>query len=136
MRRNSTQPASARNSNIANNINSFWDESKRLLSQDQVSALWLKYQENLGISEIAHTLDKSEANVKIFLFRARKALAKSNLLVDQHLTSQQANHQSIKPWKINATNTCSRFRIASTKIDPSQLIPRATSSNALDAQRV
>jgi len=64
--------------------NIFWKEAKRLLSDDEFDTLWLRYQENLPIKDIAHTLGKSLSNIKILLFRARKSLATSSLLADQH----------------------------------------------------
>lgn len=54
--------------------NLFWNRARRLLNDDQFSSLWLHYQEDIGIAEIAITLGKTEGNVKILLFRARKIL--------------------------------------------------------------
>lgn len=67
----------------------FWQEARRLLNDDQFTSLWLRYQENLSVAEIAEALDKSVSNVKIFLFRARKALAKSQLLAEQRTKPHQ-----------------------------------------------
>lgn len=62
----------------------FWTEAKRILSEDQFTALWLKYQEEQSIAEISETMQKSLSNVKIQLFRARKALAQSKLINAQY----------------------------------------------------
>ncbi len=45
------------------------------LPEAQASALWLRVQEDLGVEEIARTLDISLANAKVLLFRARQTLA-------------------------------------------------------------
>lgn len=67
----------------AQTIDLFWNEAKRLLNDDQFSALWLRYQEEFSIKEIATTMNKSESNIKILLFRARKELAGSKALANQ-----------------------------------------------------
>lgn len=64
--------------------NTFWDEAKRLLSPDEFDSIWLRYQENLPLNDIATTLNKSLSNIKVLLFRARKSLATSPFLAEQH----------------------------------------------------
>lgn len=61
----------------------FWKEAQRILSEEQFSSLWLKYQEDKSIAEISEILKKTVSNIKIHLFRARKALAQSSLLATQ-----------------------------------------------------
>ncbi len=58
----------------------FWDEAKRILSEEQFAAIWLKYQSDLSVSEISEALVISVSNTKIHLFRARKKLATSHLI--------------------------------------------------------
>lgn len=58
----------------------FWQEAKRLLSEEQFTAIWLKYQSDLSVIEISEALQVSLSNAKIHLFRARKKLANSNLI--------------------------------------------------------
>lgn len=53
-----------------------WSIVQRELSETQATALWLKYREQLPVSEIARTLGKSVTHTKVILHRARKALAK------------------------------------------------------------
>jgi len=65
----------------------FWKEANRLLSKDEFDATWLRYQQNLPLKEIATTLNKSLSNIKIHLFRARKSLAASPFLAEQHLSA-------------------------------------------------
>lgn len=64
---------------------SFWQEAKRVLSEEQFTAVWLKYQSDLSVIEISEALKITESNAKIQLFRARKKLAASNLI--NHLVS-------------------------------------------------
>ncbi len=51
-----------------------WDQAAGLLSDDQLTALWLKYVEQMPTREIARVLDRSWTLVKVLLFRARKRL--------------------------------------------------------------
>lgn len=68
----------------------FWSEARKCLSEDQFTCMWLRYQEDLGITEISEALDKSTANIKIILFRARKTLLNSNAIVEQAGDYRQA----------------------------------------------
>ena len=52
-----------------------WDVADRLLPETQRSALWLRYAEELPVSEIARILGKTPVGVRVLLFRARQALA-------------------------------------------------------------
>lgn len=56
----------------------FWEQARTLLGADSFECLWLRYQEDLSITEIAETLGKQVSAVKVALFRARQTLA-SNL---------------------------------------------------------
>jgi len=58
----------------------FWEEAKRVLSEEQFTAIWLKYQSELSVTEISVALQMTISNAKIQLFRARKKLAASNLI--------------------------------------------------------
>ncbi|SHJ14490.1 RNA polymerase sigma-70 factor, ECF subfamily [Rubritalea squalenifaciens DSM 18772] len=70
----------------------FWDEARRLLSDDQFTALWLHYQQEMPVKMISETMKQSPSNVKIHLFRGRKALAQSSLLAEQHELAATVNH--------------------------------------------
>lgn len=61
----------------------FWNEARQCLSEDQFTCMWLRYQEDLGVTEISEALGKSAANIKIILFRARKTLLHSRAIVEQ-----------------------------------------------------
>jgi RNA polymerase sigma-70 factor, ECF subfamily len=54
-----------------------WNRVRSLLGADQFSVLWLKYQEDLSVREIARLLRRTETSVKVLLFRARQALPRS-----------------------------------------------------------
>jgi len=51
-----------------------WDMAAKILSQQQVTAMWLYYVEEMPIREIARVLDRSRTATKTMLFRARKEL--------------------------------------------------------------
>jgi RNA polymerase sigma-70 factor, ECF subfamily len=51
-----------------------WDRAASLLSEDQTTALWLYYVEEMPARAIARVLGRSWASVKVMLFRARKRL--------------------------------------------------------------
>jgi RNA polymerase sigma-70 factor (ECF subfamily) len=52
-----------------------WHLASRHLTQDQHTALWLRYVEDMAIDEIAVVMHKSDVGVRVCLFRARQALA-------------------------------------------------------------
>ena len=47
----------------------------RLLSTPRATALWLRVQRQMSVREIAAAMARSEADVKVLLFRARQQLA-------------------------------------------------------------
>jgi RNA polymerase sigma-70 factor, ECF subfamily len=51
-----------------------WDRAARVLSEEQTTALWLHYVEDMPARAIAQVLGRSWASVKVMLFRARKRL--------------------------------------------------------------
>jgi len=53
-----------------------WVIVRDRLPETQATALWLKYREQMPVSQIAQTLGKSVTHTKVILHRARKALAK------------------------------------------------------------
>lgn len=53
-----------------------WEQSRRLLPKVQFQALWLKYVEDLSVTEIAGALRKTQTHIKVLLFRARQTLAR------------------------------------------------------------
>ncbi len=55
---------------------SLWAVVRSEVNDTQFTALWLRYQEDLPIAEIATAIGKSETNTKVLLHRARERLAK------------------------------------------------------------
>ena len=52
-----------------------WDIAQSVLSDDQYTALWLRYAESMAITEVARVMGKSQVGVRVSLFRARHVLA-------------------------------------------------------------
>ncbi|MDB4296180.1 sigma-70 family RNA polymerase sigma factor [bacterium] len=53
-----------------------WQIAQSHLKRDEFMALWLHYQENLPIKEVARVLRKTVTHSKVILHRARKKLGK------------------------------------------------------------
>ena len=53
---------------------SIWAWARGLLVSEQFTALWLRYQQDMSIKEVARTLKRTQTSVKVLLFRARQAL--------------------------------------------------------------
>lgn len=51
-----------------------WKIAQSVLSSDQHSALWLRYGEDMSISEVAAVMKKSAVSTRVLLFRARSCL--------------------------------------------------------------
>jgi len=51
-----------------------WDVAAGVLSEQQTTALWLYYVEEMSMRDIAVVLECSRASAKVLLFRARKKL--------------------------------------------------------------
>ena len=54
-----------------------WNRARRVLSDEQYRALWLRYARDLSIREVARELGRSSVATKVMLFRARKRLIES-----------------------------------------------------------
>jgi RNA polymerase sigma-70 factor, ECF subfamily len=51
-----------------------WDLAAATLSEEQTTALWLHYVEDMSLQDIAAVLGRTRGSVKVLLFRARKRL--------------------------------------------------------------
>jgi len=51
-----------------------WVSARRVLNDDVFAATWLRYAEDMSISDISKALDRSDSWTKVNLLRARKAL--------------------------------------------------------------
>jgi RNA polymerase sigma-70 factor (ECF subfamily) len=71
-----------------------WAVARRTLSDDQYTALWLFYADDLDAKQIAAVMGKSWINVKVMLHRARvslgKALNASSLGIERSATLAEA----------------------------------------------
>ncbi|MCX5689052.1 MAG: sigma-70 family RNA polymerase sigma factor [Planctomycetota bacterium] len=54
-----------------------WALAKLVLREDQHTALWLRYAEDMTIGEIAKVMGKTQVGVRVALFRARQTLAEA-----------------------------------------------------------
>jgi RNA polymerase sigma-70 factor, ECF subfamily len=52
-----------------------WDHARRVLPESQFASVWLKYAEDMPVSQIAEIMGMSQSNVKVLLHRGRKRLA-------------------------------------------------------------
>lgn len=53
-----------------------WQTAKEVLSEEQYTALWLHYGEDLSPAEVAKVMGRSRVAVRVMLHRARAALVK------------------------------------------------------------
>lgn len=51
-----------------------WDAASNILTEEQLTALWLYYVENMPVQSIAHVLERTRTSTKVLLFRARRKL--------------------------------------------------------------
>jgi RNA polymerase sigma-70 factor (ECF subfamily) len=58
----------------ASETNNLWVSARRVLNDDVFAATWLRYAEDMSISDISRALDRSDSWTKVNLLRARKAL--------------------------------------------------------------
>ena len=71
----SATPNPARSSSEAGVLGDrLWKLAEDVLSDDQHTALWLRYVEDLSIAEVATVLGKTQVGVRVTLFRARQLL--------------------------------------------------------------
>ncbi len=59
---------------VASESENLWLDARRLLNDDVFAATWLRYAEDMSISDISKALDRSDSWTKVNLLRARKAL--------------------------------------------------------------
>ena len=69
-----------------------WNIAKAKLKRDEFTALWMHYQEDLPVKEVAKVLRKTATHTKVILYRARKHLGKELALTpDAWLPNQTVN---------------------------------------------
>ena len=52
-----------------------WDHARDAIPESQFAALWLKYAEDMPVSQISEIMGMSQSNAKVLLHRGRKRLA-------------------------------------------------------------
>ncbi len=60
---------------VAREGSRLWSLAKQVLGDDQHTALWLRYAEDMTIGEIARVTGRTQVGVRVTLFRARQRLA-------------------------------------------------------------
>jgi len=53
-----------------------WSLAAEVLSDNQYTALWFRYVEDMAIKDISQVMDKTQTHVKVLLFRGRTTLGK------------------------------------------------------------
>lgn len=71
-----------------------WVTARRVLRDEVCTALWLRYVEDMSISDVAAVLDRSTAWTKVNLMRAREALEAA--LSDEAQVGKQESKQGSK----------------------------------------
>jgi RNA polymerase sigma-70 factor (ECF subfamily) len=77
-----------------------WSRAAHILSEEEATALWLHYGENLGTRDIAAVLGRSRVAVKAMLFRARKRLVP---LLDDLMPCGPARDPGLSESQTNAS---------------------------------
>lgn len=54
-----------------------WACARRTLSSDQFTALWLRYEDDRSVREVAHMMGKAEIYARVLLHRGRTRLVKA-----------------------------------------------------------
>ncbi len=54
-----------------------WDQARARLTRREFEALWLRYDQDLSVREIARALEISEVHARVLLHRARSRLAEN-----------------------------------------------------------
>jgi RNA polymerase sigma-70 factor (ECF subfamily) len=75
-----------------------WSAAARILGEEEFTALWLHYVEEMPIGEIAAILDRTSVSVKTMMFRSRKKLlplvseSEANCQDTQPVRTVEASH--------------------------------------------
>ena len=59
---------------VASEAENLWVSARRVLNDEVYAAMWLRYIEDMSVTDIATTLDRSESWTKVNLMRGRRAL--------------------------------------------------------------
>jgi len=81
-----------------------WDLAAETLTEEQMTALWLYYVEQMPVKEIAMVQGRSRASVKTMLFRARGKL--SPVLESMESDGPHSNHDPTNDRKATSKLAC------------------------------
>ena len=74
-----------------------WQLVADLLTHDQQTAVWLRYVEDLAISDIAAVTGRSQVAVRVMLFRARNVLAAAMSRDGERRSEPHSSSAEVKP---------------------------------------
>ncbi|RIK77782.1 MAG: hypothetical protein DCC67_12235, partial [Planctomycetota bacterium] len=69
-----TTPAATSCVDRAEQVDNIWKQAKAALSEEQFTALWLRYGEDLSPAEVARVMGRSRIAIRVMLHRARSTL--------------------------------------------------------------
>jgi RNA polymerase sigma-70 factor, ECF subfamily len=79
-----------------------WDRAADVLTEEQTTALWLHYAEDMPTGEIAKVLGRSWVSVKVMMFRARKRLMPLLADFDERMPRAASPSESRSAWPVAA----------------------------------
>lgn len=79
------------------NHSALWESIRGILNENQFTAMWLKYEQDLPVSEIATAMKKTKTHVKVMLHRARQALISQLPASDTSLPRALSAQPPIEP---------------------------------------
>ena len=74
-----------------------WKSIREILNDNQFTAMWLKYEQDLLVAEIASSMKKTKTHVKVILHRARQTLISQLPATDSPLAGALALPSAAKP---------------------------------------
>lgn len=89
-----------------------WQVARQVLSNDQFSAMWLRYAEELSVKEVAKVLRKTAVGIKVTLHRSRQALQPH--LLQFASSGPNASDNRISPQAGKLENSSGLPRVAET----------------------
>ena len=81
-----------------------WQLADALLSDEQRTALLLKYAEGMSAAEIGHVLGKRPVAVRVMLFRARERLAAELVPRESENLKEDRENKAAEPLKLSGSD--------------------------------
>lgn len=66
--------AASHTAQIRDESQNIWAVGRRVLSEIQYTALWLRYGEDLDVADVAHAMGKTRVSTRVLIHRTRKIL--------------------------------------------------------------